>query len=351
MLSDTVDAVIGVDTHRDTHSASLVNAVGGELATITVATNTEGYQQLLVWSHRYAPGTQIVWALEGSRSHGAGLLRFLRAENQNIVEANRPKRARGQAGKSDPLDARRTARETLGNTRHAVPRADGPREAARILLSTREGAVQARTAAINQLKALICCAPDELRARLRNKTNPVLIAACLQLRPNATTDIEHHARLTALQRLARRIRDLANEITAAEKELTALARTYVAKLLEQTGIGLITAIQAWISWSEPGRFRNEAAFASLAGASPIPASSGLTTRHRLNRYGDRDLNQALHHITITRERCHPPTRDYVARRTAEGKTRKEIRRCLKRYLARQIFKILENNPPTQLDTT
>lgn len=225
-----------------------------------------------------------------------------------------------------------------------MPRTDGPREAARVLLVTRDSAVKARTAAVNALKALVTTASDQDRQKLRGHTTPGLIQACLRLRPAAATTLEDRTRRTAMQRLARRIRDLTSEIRDADTELTALARTHIPQLLDQRGLGTVTATQAWISWSAPGRCRNEAAFAALAGVSPLPASSGRTVRHRLNRGGDRALNQALHHVAITLERCDPATRDYVARRTADGKTRKEIRRCLKRYLARKLYRLLENGP-------
>lgn len=346
MLAEHIDVVIGVDTHQDTHSASVVNTVGAELAVLTVAANPAGYRQLSRWAAEHAPADRILWAVEGSRSYGTGLLRALIAAGHRVIEADRPHRKHRPSGKNDYIDARRAATSVLARQHHASPRTDGPREAARILLVTRDSAVKTRTAAMNALKALITTASDQDRERLRGLTTPALIQACRRLRTAAASAVEDRTRRTAMQRLARRITDLTNEIRDADTELLALAHIHIPQLLDQRGIGVVTATQAWISWSAPGRCRNEAAFASLAGVSPLPASSGRTVRHRLNRGGDRALNQALHHITVTLERCDPVTRDYVTRRTAEGKTRKEIRRCLKRYLARKLYRLLENGPTT-----
>jgi transposase len=351
MLAERVDAVIGVDTHQDTHCASIVTTVGAELAVLTVPANPSGHRRLLDWAGNHAPTDRIIWAVEGSRSYGTGLVRALHRAGHWVVEADRPQRNHRPHGKNDNLDARRAATAALAREHHAAPRTDGPREAARILLVTRDSAVKARTAAMNALKALITTASDADRQKLRGLTAPALIQTCLRLRVTAANCVEDRVRRTALKRLAGRIKDLTSEIREADAELLALARTHVPQLLDQRGIGVVTATQAWISWSAPGRFRNEAAFAALAGTSPLPATSGRTIRHRLNRGGDRALNQALHHIAVTLERCDPATRDYVARRTADGKSRKEIRRCLKRYLARKLYRLLENGPASAPTTT
>ncbi|MFI6741998.1 IS110 family transposase [Nonomuraea sp. NPDC050451] len=347
MLSESVDAVIGVDTHRDSHSARLVNPVGGELAAITITADADGYAHLIRWAAQHAPGPNVVWAIEGTRSHGAGLARALRITGQQVIESDRPKRvSRRGSGMNDALGARRAAREALGCEQSAIPRTDGPREAARMLLVTRESAISARTSAVNQLKALILTAPEPLWRRLRSLKRQALIDACLRLRPAAVADAEERTRRTVMQRLARRIRNLTDEVHAAETELAELVDEHVSHLLQMRGVGVITAAQCWVSWSGPGRFRNEAAFAALAGVSPIEASSGRHTRHRLNPFGDRALNRALHHIALTLERCDPETRNYLARRTSDGKTRREAIRCLKRYLARKIYRALEHPPST-----
>ena len=226
-----------------------------------------------------------------------------------------------------------------------VPRSRGEREALRVLISTRASAVTARTRAINHLKALIVSAPEELRAELRGKTSDTQISYCAALRPRPSRDIEHRMTARALQSTAQRILTLRREVDELEAEIQPLVTAIRPDLLGLAGIGPISAAQILISWSHPGRFRSEAAFATFSGAAPIPASSGLTNRHRLNRSGDRQLNRALHTIVLTRTRIDPDTRAYIARRTSEGKTSREAKRCLKRSIARQIFKLLE--PPVR----
>jgi transposase len=273
MLAELVDVVIGVDTHQDTHSASMVNSVGAELAAVTVMADPAGYRRLLDWAVQHAANGRLVWAIEGSRSHGTGLLRVLKDAGHSVVEADRPQRNRRPQGKSDSIDARRAATAALAREHHAVPLADGPREAARILLVTRASAVQARTAALNALKALITTASDQDRQKLRGLSTPAQLRACLRLRARPADSVEDCVRRTAMKRLAGRITDLTSEIRDADTEFLALARIHIPQLLQQRGVGVITATQAWISWSEPGRFRNEAAFAALAGASPLPAAA------------------------------------------------------------------------------
>jgi len=358
-LADTVEAVIGVDTHTDTHSACLVSAVGSVLAECTAPASPVGYRQLMDWAkdEQQSRGlAEPVWVLEGSRSHGTGLARFLTAAQQRVLEATRPLRpSRRPGGKSDAKDALLAARSALAATHHGQPRVDGPREALRTLLVIRASAITARTDAINQLKSLILQAPDELRDRLRSMTSAAQIAACRRLRVPAAPprsilkstpglvldDAEHRTRVASMRRLANRIRTLTGEIDDAQTELVDLTRALAPGLLAETGIGPITTAQILVSWSHPKRLRNEAAFAALAGVSPIDASSGRQQRHRLNRNGDRALNRALHTIAVTRERCHPATKDYIARRLDQGSTRREARRMVKRYLARHIYRHLE----------
>jgi transposase len=200
-----------------------------------------------------------------------------------------------------------------------VPRSRGEREALRVLISTRASAVTARTRAINHLKALIVSAPEELRAELRGKTSDTQISYCAALRPRPSRDIEHRMTARALQSTAQRILTLRREVDELEAEIQPLVTAIRPDLLGLPGVGPISAAQILISWSHPGRFRSEAAFATFSGAAPIPASSGLTNRHRLNRSGDRQLNRALHTIVLTRARIDPDTRAYIARRTSEGK--------------------------------
>ena len=344
MLADLVELVIGVDTHKDTHTAAVVTAVSGAVVTqVTVPATPVGYQQLLQLAARQ-PG-QRVWAVEGTGGYGAGLTRFLAAHQEQVVELDRPKRAaRRHGAKSDPLDAIRAAREALGRQQLAQPRAAGQRAALSVRLAARRSAVQATTDAQRQLHALVVAAPDLLRGRLRGLTTPRLVATCGRLRMRADWDTETAATAASLRALARRIQLLNAEIAQHTQAITTLVRAWRPDLLSPTGVGPMVAAIVLCAWSHPGRCRTDAAFAMLGGAAPIPASSGQTVRVRLNRSGDRQLNQALHLVVLTRLRYDPATRAYAQRRRAEGKTNREIRRCLVRYVARQLYRLLEANP-------
>jgi transposase len=286
-----------------------------------------------------------VWAIEGTGSFGAGLTSFLLEQGEWVVEVDRPARpARRDGAKSDRIDAARAAREALNRQHLAQPRRRGDREALRVLLATREGAVLARTQAVGQLKALIINAPDQLRHQLRQRTTDKQLQRCARLRTSPAHSAEQRATILALRSTARRALALTKEADELESELHQLVLTLAPTLLAEAGVGPITAAQLLSSWSHQGRFRSEAAFASLAGTAPIPASSGQTTRHRLNRGGDRQLNRALHTIALSRLAHHPETQRYAARRSTEGKTPREIRRCLKRHLARRLYHILEASP-------
>ncbi|WP_172457479.1 transposase [Pseudonocardia sp. N23] len=233
-----------------------------------------------------------------------------------------------------------TARSALAADRVHDPRADGAREAARLLLVERDRAVRHRTAVIDQLRDLVLTADDALRARLRGRSIAKLLDACHSLRQHGGDDLETHVRIQSLQRLARCARALTADVRVIEDDLRQLVEEHVRVLLAEPGVDTVTVAQIWVSWSHPGRIRSEAA---LAGASPLEASSGQRTRHRLNRGGDRHLNRALHHVTLTRLATDPVTRDYVNRRVAQGKTPREARRCLKRYLARRLWRVLEHH--------
>ncbi|MFC4469386.1 IS110 family transposase [Streptomyces xiangluensis] len=343
MLAEQVDGVIGVDTHRDTLAAAAVSPVGAVLAATDSPANTRGYRRLLDFARQHVPGRRC-WALEGVGSFGAGLAAFLDQAGEQVVEVLRPKRPTVRGGrKTDMLDAIRAAKEALSAEHLIQPRVRGGREALRVLLVTRHGAVLAATAAINQLKGLIVSAPDDLRSELRKLKRPAQVTRCAQLRDRPAHGVEHRMTVRALRSTAQRIQALQAEAKDLENEILALVRQLTPELLDLLGVGPITAAQVLVSWSHPGRFRSEAAFASFAGVSPIPASSGLTNRHRINRSGDRQLNRALHTITLIRMRLDPPTKTYVARRVAEGKTSRDAQRCLKRAICRQLFKILERS--------
>jgi transposase len=346
MLAEQADHVIGVDTHRDAHSAAAVAVTTGVVAAqATVAADAFGYKRLLRFGRRHARGRRV-WAVESSGSFGAGLTTFLLAHGEWVVEIDRPKRpARRNGAKSDQLDAIRAAREALEREHLAQPRARGDREAIRVLLITRRGAIRARTKAINHLKALIVTAREELRHQLRNTPTDELVYRCARLRTLPSHSAEHRATVIALRHTARRILALEAEANDLETEIERLVKETVPALLNEVGVGPISAAQLYCSWSHRGRLRNDAAFAMLGGSAPIPASSGQTIRYRLNRAGDRQLNCALHTIVLTRLQHDPVTRAYAARRLAEGKTAREIKRCLKRYLARHLFRLLEATGP------
>jgi transposase len=343
MLADQLDYVIGVDPHRDTHALAIVDArTGGVVYEGSVSASSSGYARALELAKEHAPGRRA-FAIEGTGSFGAGLTRFL-SERERVLEVGRLRRERRSGGKSDALDALRAARSVLAQSQPAEPRAGGEREALRALMAAREGAVNARRAALCQLRDLLITTPEPLRGELRPLTRARLLRRLAAARPEQRRDLELRGTLLALQAVARRVQQLTAEERQLASEIEALARTLAPQLLDQPGVGPLTAAQLLISWSHPGRIRNEAAFARLAGCAPIPASSGLTIRYRLDRSGDRRLNRALHMILVTRRRAHPPTIAYIERRAREGKTSREAIRCLKRYLARSLYRLLENPP-------
>ncbi len=344
MLADTIELVIGVDTHKHTHTAAVVAAATGTVVgQLTVPTTAAGYQQLLELADQHHG--RRMWAIEGTGGYGAGLTRFLHAHHQQVIELDRPKRAaRRHGARSDPLDATRAAREALGRDQLAQPRAAGHRAALQARLTTRRSAVQATTDAQRQLHALVVPAPDALRGRLRGLTTRQLVTACGRLRQRAAWNAETAATAASLRALARRIQVLNTEIADHTRAITTLVRAWRPELLTPCGVGPIVAAIVLCAWSHPGRCPSDAAFAMLGGAAPIPASSGQTVRVRLNRSGDRHLNQALHLIVLTRLRYDPATRAYAQRRRAQGKTNREIKRCLVRYIARQLYRLLEATP-------
>jgi len=341
MLAGAVEFVIGVDTHRDSHTAAVVHATtGGVIEQLTVATDAFGYRKLKAFADQHADDTRV-WAIEGTGSYGAGLTTALLEAGEWVVEIDRPARpARRDGAKSDNLDAVRAAREALSREHLAAPRARGDREALRVLMTARQGAIVGRTKAIGQLKALIVNAPHALREQLRHGSTDDQLQRCARLRTLPTHSVEHRATIQALRGTARRALALEAEAAEYETELERLVVAICPVLLDQPGIGAITAAQFLVSWSHLGRIRSEAAFAALAGAAPIPASSGQVTRHRLNRSGDRQLNRALHTVALCRLRIHEPTKTYAERRTQEGKSARDIKRCLKRAIAREVYRLM-----------
>lgn len=345
MLAEVVDVVIGVDTHKHTHTAAVtVASTGAAVAELTVDTDPDGYAELVALADGHS-GLRA-WSIEGTGGYGAGLARHLAERGELVIELDRPNRpARRNGAKSDPLDAVRAGREALTREHLAQPRAGGERAALAVLLAARRSAVDASTVAQRQLHSLVVAAPETLRDRFRGQSTPAMITTAAAVRVNGSWDIETTTYATVLRDLGRRIKAMQAEAAKHEKAILAAIKSWRPDLLDEQGVGPIVAATILCAWSHPGRFRDEAAFANLAGVAPIPASSGLTTRYRLNRCGDRQLNRALHVVVLSRLRYDPATRAYAERRRAEGKTDREIKRCLKRYAARQLFRLLEN-PPT-----
>ena len=345
MLADELDYVVGVDPHRDSHAVGVVEVRSGVVVfEASVAADSGGYADALRLVEQHAPGRRA-FAVEGTGSYGAGLTRFLSGRGERVFEVGRLKRERCSGGKTDALDAVRAAKSVLGQKPPAIPRSSGEREALRALMAAREGAVNARRAGLCQLRDLLVTTPEPLRSELRPLTRARLLTRLAATRPQRRHDPELRGTLLALRAVARRVQQLTAEERELAREIETLTRTLAPQLLDQPGLGPLLAAQVVLSWSHQGRFPSEAAFARLAGVAPLPASSGQTIRHRLDRSGDRKLNRALHLILVTRRRTHQPTIDYINRRIQEGKSRREANRCLKRYLARNLFRLLEKGPP------
>jgi transposase len=341
MLAELYDYVIGGDPDRDTIDlAALDTATAGVRAHVAEVADGAGYVRMLAWAARHAPGRRV-WALEGTGSFAAGLVLFLDEAGEDVVEVGALRRSRG--AKSDRIDAVRAARTALACEQHAAPRAGGLREALRMVFAAREGVLGSRTKAINELKSLIVVAPEVLRADLRGRSLAAQLQQIHAWDRTASADVADRVAVFTLTSIAARIEFLSGQLDELNPQLLALLHQHPAgpALLAEPGVGPVVAAQLLISWSHRGRVRNEAAFASLAGVAPLEASSGQHVRHRLNRGGDRALNRALHTVAITRMRCHPETRAYEARRSAEGKSHRDIRRSLKRNLARRLYRRIE----------
>ena len=344
MLADRIDAVIGVDTHTDTHTAAICDARGGVLEVVRVPADEDGYGQLLDAVLTHAGGPAVAWAIEGTGSYGGGLTEALHGWDQEVIEVRAAARPRGQ-GKNDRADAVAIARAALGETKPSAPRRGDTREALRLLTVTRTADVATRTRLTNALKAIVLTAPAPIRERLRALSTTAQVKAAAAVRGPRGADQRTATCVRVLRATAAQIRALDAAIAAADRDLDRLTRAHAAPLRAEFGIGPVGAAQILITWSHPDRFRSEAAFAAIAGTSPLEASSGRTTRHRLNRTGDRQLNAALHRVMLTRRaHHHPETVSYIGRRTCEGKTDREINRCLKRALARRLFRLLQTMP-------
>jgi transposase len=338
------DVTGGVDTHADVHVGAVVNTIGVIIATASFSTTTAGYEALLTWMRSF--GTLQRVGVEGTGSYGAGLTRYLHDGGVVVVEINRPNRQhRRRRGKSDTADAEAAARAALNGEATGTPKTGTGRvESIRTLRTARRSAVKAMTQAGNQIRDLIVTAPDSLRERLASLDTAGRVNTCSGFRLGTADGVEEHTK-HALRTLARRHRFLAGEIAELDTSIHELCVAENHGLLGVTGVGPDVAAALLIAAGDnPARMRTEASFAALCGASAVEASSGKIVRHRLNRGGNRDANNALWRIVMIRLRHHPETRAYRDRRRTEGKTDREIVRCLKRYVAREIFLLLTKPP-------
>lgn len=340
MLQVEQAVILGVDTHDQAHVGVLIDAVGRRLGTLEVAATPQGYRQLVAWCQSHGALQQA--GVEGTGSYGAALARCLAGTGVQVIEVNRPNRQRRRArGKSDPADAEAAARAVLAGDATAIPKArDGVVESLRVLQVARASAVKARTQVANQLKAVVLTAPAALPHDLRRLSTPERAARCAALRPGMGAE-PLAATKRALRHLARRWQYLDRAIDELDVDLAALTQQAAPRLLAEPGIGPASAAKLLIAAGDnPERLHSDAALAALCGASPIEASSGKVIRHRLNRGGNRQANNALWTIATNRLRHHPETRAYAERRTREGRSRKEIVRCLMRHLARRLYPLL-----------
>ena len=335
---DACKVIVGVDTHKHVHVAVAIDTCGIRLGDQSFVADSGGYQALIAWANTH--GRIEAFGIEGTGSYGVGLARAVCRAGHPVVEVNRgDRRTRRAAGKSDTIDAEVAARSVLAGQSTAVPKtADGAVEMMRQLKVVRNSAVKARTTAMITLKQIVVHASPRLREALQDLPDHRLITRCAGLRPGPldtpTASTKH-----TLRSLARRWIILAEEIATHDRYLVRLTTETAPTLCQGIGVGVHTTVELLVVFGgNPERIRSEAAFAKLCGACPIPASSGMTTgRHRLNRGGHRQANAALYRAVIVRMRLHQPTMDYVARRTADGRTKRDIIRCLKRFLAREIY--------------
>jgi len=335
---------VGVDTHKERHYAVALDLLGQVLGESTFAATAAGYGELQRWAERHDNLQELEFGIEGAGSWGAGLCQHLQHGGHAVVEVERPRRVERRAGKSDRIDALAAAKCVLGGENVSTPRRRGILSALRALLNARRSTIAERTRLLNQLQALNVTAPVTLRERVGEGTGKQLERHVLSMRKRANVDVEERAVFCVMRDLAARSRALANDAKRYEQELAELVRSLDATLLDETGIGPISA--AKLLACDPARFKHEAAFARCNGTAPLPASSGKTVRHRLNRGGDRQANNAIHTIALIRAKHHPETRAYLDRRISEGKTKREAMRALKRHISRDLFKRLTEAPLT-----
>ena len=340
LLIEEREVILGVDTHLDVHVAVLIDVVGRVIATHSFPTTASGYEQLVEWAGSF--GWLSRAGVEGTGTYGAGLARHMQQRGIKVAEVNRSDRSRRRLrGKSDPTDAESAARAVLAGDANAIPKAQsGVVEAMRAVSMARRSAVKAKTQAINQLRALLVTAPEPIRTALWRTKPEQCVTHCARLKSLGDTPLLK-ALTSTLRMLARRWMSLAKELRQLDAALDDLTKRTGRRLLAQFGVGSQTAAALLVTAGDnPDRLHSEAALAALCGVSPLEASSGKTTRHRLNRGGDRAANNALWTISMVRMRSDPRTRAYVARRTAEGLSTKEIQRYLKRYIVRELYPLI-----------
>lgn len=341
-MADARRQVIGgVDTHKDLHVAAVVDSTGRICGTEVFPNEAAGHRRMLRWFQGHGDVVRV--GIEGTGSYGAGLFRFMASQDIEVLEVVRPNRQRRRLkGKSDTIDAEAAARAALAEDLVSAPKAGTGRvEAIRALRIPRNSAMKARTQAANQIHALVDTCPDELREQLRNRSTRDLVTHMIRWRPGPPSDPTSAHRF-AMRALARRWHSLNDEIAEIDTHISALVHTVAPHLVAVKGIGIDTAATLLVAAGDnPDRLTSEASFAALCGVSPIDRSSGRNRHHSLNRGGNRDANRALWRVVLVRMGCDPRTRAYVEQRTADGKTKKQIMRCLKRYVARELFPLLK----------
>lgn len=340
---ETIRSIVGgVDTHKDLHVAAVVDDLDRVLDTQSFATTRQGYRMMLAWMRSFGELRRV--GIESTGSYGAGLLRYMQSADVEVLEVTTPDRHdRRKRGKNDDLDAANAAHAAFAGQRTVTPRSrNGMVESLRVLKACRKSAVNARRIALQMIQNTIIAAPDRLRDQLRSMTRMQLIRTLAAWRPDLTAyrDLEAAYRIS-LKSLARRYLELHDEIADFDVMIAAIVQELAPELIARNSIGHNGAAQLLLTAGDnPERLKSEASFAALCGVSPVPASSGKTVRHRLNRGGDRAANSALHIIAIGRLRTDERTKTYVARRVAEGHSKLEAIRALKRYIAREVFSII-----------
>lgn len=347
---DPLHVTVGVDTHKYSHTGHAKDQLGRDLGHLEVAANPKGYAALLAWAADLGPVT--AFGVEGTSSYGAGLTRFLRGQGCLVIEVIRPTRQdRHFRGKSDPIDAEAAAAAVLSGKARSIPKAgDEKVEMLRALRVTRRTATKARTQATNAMKALIVMAPDPLRQSLEGLPVGRLVAVCSRFHSSDVTSPTAATKL-ALKSLAVRYQALHAELRIVEQQIDRITAETAPELRRRFGVGPDSAAALLLAaGTNPDRLRSEASFSMLCGSSPIPASSGQVKRHRLNRGGDRQANSALHRVVMARLRWHKPTKAYMAKRRLEGRSKAEVIRCLKRYVARELYAVLQSTATAGADS-